>query len=161
MQKENPTIKRSVKLLRSFWRVQKNLMHIVQKTAVENGLSVPQYSILMTIAPLKVISQKALREKTFLPKSTLSQAVEGLVQGGWLHRQQMEENRREVQLSLSEMGENFFKTIHQQEGSVHDIFESAMTVFTDIEFEQLLNSHMKIIDFMESQLKEQGDQAND
>ncbi|WP_433747763.1 MarR family winged helix-turn-helix transcriptional regulator [Falsibacillus pallidus] len=161
MENDNQNLTRSVKLMHSFWRVQKNLMRIVQRTAVENGLTVPQYSILMTIAPLKTMLQKTLREKTFLPKSTLSQAIDGLVQDGWLHRQQLEENRREVQLSLSEKGENFFKTIHRQEGSVHDVFETAVQLFSDEEYENLLESHAKIIDFLESQSTEQGDCIND
>src|SRR4051794_21705421 len=103
---------RSVQLLRSFWNVQKNIMRFVQKTAAENGLTVPQYSILMTITLYKETSQKNVGEKTFLPKSTLSQAVDGLVRGGLLHREPVEGNRREIQLSITDKGENLLKTIH-------------------------------------------------
>ena len=72
-------------------------------------LSIPQYSVLMTIAPRKGMTQKQIGEVLQIPKSTLSQAVDGLVQTGWIHRQSVEDNRREMQLSLSEKGKTLLK----------------------------------------------------
>ncbi|KAB7704088.1 MarR family transcriptional regulator [Bacillus aerolatus] len=157
MGSENQKLMRSTQLLRSFWNVQKNLMRFVQKTAVENDLSVPQYSILMTIAPHKEMLQKSLGEKTFLPKSTLSQAVDGLVQAGWLNRQQVEGNRREMQLSLSEKGEAFIKTIHLQEGSIHQVFRSAVESLTEKQCDELLETHQRIAAYLEAQGAGQGE----
>lgn len=157
MESENQRIMRSTQLLRSFWNVQKNLMRFVQKTAIENGLSVPQYSVLMAIAPHKEMIQKSLGEKSFLPKSTLSQAVDGLVQAGWLNRQQVEGNRREMQLSLSEKGELFIKTIHLQEGSVHQIFQSAVESLTEKQCEELLQANLHIATYLEVHATEQGE----
>lgn len=148
---------RSVQLMRSFWNVQKNMMRFIQKTAVENGLSVPQYSVLMTIAPHKEMTQKNLGEKTFLPKSTLSQAVDGLVKAGWINRQQVEGNRREMQLSLSEEGETLLKTIHLQEDGIHQVFQSAVETLTDRQYEGLLEAHLQIATFLEAQATEQGE----
>ncbi|MGG3451097.1 MarR family winged helix-turn-helix transcriptional regulator [Domibacillus aminovorans] len=157
MESENQRFMRSTQLLRSFWNVQKNLMRFVQKTAVENGLSVPQYSILMTIAPHKEMIQKSLGEKTFLPKSTLSQAVDGLVQAGWLNRQQVEGNRREMQLSLSEKGEIFIKTIQLQEDGVHQTFQSAVESLTERQCEELLKANLQIATYLEARATEQGE----
>ncbi|MGE7185026.1 MarR family winged helix-turn-helix transcriptional regulator [Peribacillus sp. NPDC006672] len=148
---------RSVQLLRSFSNVQKNIMRFVQKTAAENGLTVPQYSILMTISPHKEITQKIVGEKTFLPKSTLSQAVDGLVRGGMLQREHVEGNRREIQLSITEKGKNSLKMIHFQEGSIHQIFQSAIELLSEEQFEELLETHLLITNFLEAQATEQGE----
>lgn len=157
LENENQQFIRSVQVMRSFWNVQKNVMRFVQKTAVDNGLSVPQYSVLMSIAPHKEITQKNLGELTFLPKSTLSQAVDGLVQAGWLYRQQVEGNRREIQLTLSDKGKTFLKTIHRKEGGIHQVFQVAIETLTDKQVEELLKSHLQITTYLEAQAKEQGE----
>lgn len=74
---------RSTAMMQSFWNVQRHLVRAAHQTAQENGLSLPQFHSLMTIAPRGPISQKALATHTHLPKSTLSQSIEGLVQSGW------------------------------------------------------------------------------
>ncbi|MFY0758847.1 MarR family transcriptional regulator [Metabacillus dongyingensis] len=157
MENENQKLTRSTELLRSFWNIQKNLMRLLQKSAVENGLSVPQYSIMMTIIHHKHMTQKSVGEKTFLPKSTLSQAVDGLVREGLLNRQQVEGNRREIQLSLSEKGVTLIKTIHLQEGGIHQVFQAAIESLTERQYEELLGSHNQITAFLETQAPEQGE----
>ncbi|MBA9027106.1 MULTISPECIES: MarR family winged helix-turn-helix transcriptional regulator [Bacillaceae] len=157
MENENQQFMRSVQVMRSFWNVQKNIMRFVQKTAVENGLSVPQYSILISIAPLKEMTQKTLGELTFLPKSTLSQAVDGLVQAGWLYRKQVEGNRREIQLTLSDKGETFLKTIHRKEGGIHQVFQAAIEILTEKQVEELLKSHLQITNYLEEQARVEGE----
>ena len=148
---------RSAQLLRSFWNVQKNIMRIVQKTAVEYGLSVPQYSILMTIILHKEMTQKNVGEKTFLPKSTLSQSVDGLVRAGLLHREPVEGNRREIQLTITEKGKNLLKTIHLHEGSIHQSFQAVVERFTEEQFEGLIGTHLQITNYLEAQAIEQGE----
>jgi DNA-binding MarR family transcriptional regulator len=157
MENEDQKLMRAIQLLRSFWNVQKNLVRFIQKTAVENGLSVPQYTILMMIAPNKEMTQKKLGEKTFLPKSTLSQAVDGLVQTGLLSRQQVKGNRREIQLSLSEQGETLLKAIHLQEGGIYQIFQSAVESLADQQYKDLLGAHLQISTYLEAQAVEQGE----
>jgi DNA-binding MarR family transcriptional regulator len=154
MNHENQKLMRSVELMRSFWNVQKNMMRLVQRMAVENGLSVPQYTILTILASQNEITQKKLGEKTFLPKSTLSQAVDGLVKAGWLNRQQVEGNRREIQLSLSEDGLTFLKSLHRQEGSVHQIIGAAIETLTEKQFKELIETHQQITTYLETQATE-------
>lgn len=152
MNNENQNLTRSIQLLRSFSNVQKNMMRFVQKSAVENGLSIPQYTILMTIIIHKEMTQKNVGEKTFLPKSTLSQAVDGLVREGLLDRQQVEGNRREILLSLSEKGFARIKEIHMQENGIHQIFQSVADSLSDSQFENLIGTHEHIT----AQLEEMG-----
>ncbi|MDM5223295.1 MarR family winged helix-turn-helix transcriptional regulator [Peribacillus sp. NJ11] len=155
--KNEKQLMRSVQLLRSFWNVQKNIMRFVQKTTAENGLTVPQYSILMAITLQTEMTQKTVGEKTFLPKSTLSQAVDGLVRAGMLHRELVEGNRREIQLSITEQGKNLLQTIHFHEGSIHQIFQSAIELLSEEQFEELLETHLQITNFLEAQATEQGE----
>jgi DNA-binding MarR family transcriptional regulator len=152
---ENQRISPALQILRSFSRVNKTMMRFVQKTAADNGLSVPQYTILVTIAPEREMTQKAVGEKTFLPKSTLSQAVDGLVQAGFLHRQQVEDNRREMLLSLSSQGESMLKEIHKQEGSIHQLTAGAVGTLSEEQFAGLLQSHQQIADFFDEKAAEQ------
>ncbi|MBP2243303.1 DNA-binding MarR family transcriptional regulator [Cytobacillus eiseniae] len=154
MVNESEKLIRSTQLLRSFWSIQKNIVRFVQKTAVENGLSVPQYTVLMTIILQKEMTQKQVGEQTFLPKSTLSQAVDGLVRLGLLNRQQLESNRREMQLSITEKGEAFLKKMHLQDGGIHHLFQSAMEPLTDKQYEDLLESHLILSTYLESQARE-------
>lgn len=157
MENENQKFMRSAELLRSFWNMQKNLMRFIQKSAVENGLSVPQYSILMTIILHKEMTQKNIGEKTFLPKSTLSQAVDGLVREGFLNRQQVEGNRREIKLSLSEKGVTLIKSIHTQEGGILQVFQSAIESLTERQYEEILGTHNQITTYLETHAPEQGE----
>ncbi|MEI2664124.1 MarR family winged helix-turn-helix transcriptional regulator [Rossellomorea sp. LJF3] len=151
----NHQITPALQLLRSFSRVNKTMMRFVQKTAADNGLSVPQYTILVTIAPEKELTQKTIGERTFLPKSTLSQAVDGLVQAGFLNRQQVEDNRREMLLSLSHQGETMLKGIHKQEGSIHQLTAGAVETLSEGEFAGLLQAHEKIADYFDEKGKEE------
>ena len=157
MQLENEKMLKSLQLLHSFWNVQKNLIKLAQKSAVENGLSVPQYSILMAMKLNKEMIQKNVGEVTFLPKSTLSQAVDGLVREGIINRQQVEGNRREIMLSVTEKGEALIKDIYLQEGGIHQVFHSVVEDMSESQFDELLRGHLQITTFLESEDQEIGE----
>ncbi|MGI2329190.1 MarR family winged helix-turn-helix transcriptional regulator [Planococcus sp. YIM B11945] len=150
MKTDDHQLMRSVELLRSFASVQKNLFCFVQRSAVENGLSIPQYNILMTLISHTEMTQKTLGEKTYLPKSTLSQAVDGLVKEGLLERQQVEGNRREMLLSLNEKGIERIKTIHLQESGIHRVVQKVLDALEPGEAERLLETHARIASLLET-----------
>lgn len=157
MKSGNQELTRSNQLLRSFLSVHKNLIRLFHKTAIDNGLTLPQYSILMTMAPLKKTTQKKLGEITFMPKSTLSQSVERLVKAGLIHRQQVEGNRREMQLALSQKGEALIQSMRHQEGGILQVFKSACETLTEEQFQELIKAHVQIVTYLESQAIEQGE----
>ncbi|MBU8880428.1 MarR family transcriptional regulator [Bacillus sp. FJAT-29790] len=154
---EQQSFVRSSKLLKSFWHVQRNLARYVQKTAMANDLSVPQFFLLKTIAPLGAVTQKQLGETIQLPKSTLSQAVDGLVQAELVMRQPVKDNRREMQLTISEKGKTLFETIRLQKGSIQQTMEKAIDTLTEEQYEELLAIHLKIATFLEKEATEQGE----
>lgn len=137
-----------MQLMRSFATVQKNMVRFIQKSAVEKGLSIPQYSILMTIISCTEMTQKTIGEKTFLPKSTLSQAVDGLVKEGYLDRRQVEDNRRETLLALSERGKALVEELHHQEDGLHQVFKGASEQLTHEQMHELLHAHEKISSYL-------------
>lgn len=145
---ENKEMDAYMQLMLSFAHVQKNMARFIQKSAVEKGLSIPQYSILMTIISCKEMTQKNIGEKTFLPKSTLSQAVDALVKEGYLDRRQVEDNRRETLLALSPKGQALVEELHLQEDGLHQVFKAASEQFTDEQVEELLQAHRKISSYL-------------
>lgn len=145
---ENKEMDAYMQLMLSFAHVQKNMVRFIQKSAVEKGLSIPQYSILMTIISCKEMTQKNIGEKTFLPKSTLSQAVDGLVKEGYLDRRQVEDNRRETLLALSPKGQALVEELHLQKDGLHQVFKAASEQFTDEQVEELLQAHRKISSYL-------------
>lgn len=151
MEREDPKMDRSTELLNSIWSMQKNLIHFIQKTAADHDLSIPQYTILMRMTYFQEITQKMVGEKTFLPKSTLSQAVDGLVKLGLLQREQLEGNRRETLLKISDQGKLLIDQIHSQEDGIHQLFKNAVGKLTNQQYEKCLQAHMQITAYLEEQ----------
>src|SRR5699024_12404678 len=75
---------RQMILTQSFWQLQKAIMTQVKQTAVDNDLSVPQFTILLMMQQKGQMPQKKLQARTHFPKSTLRHAIDGLVQDGIL-----------------------------------------------------------------------------
>lgn len=152
---------RSGELFRTIWRVNLSMRTMVQKTAMANELTTPQYAVLMTLAPYGELTQKELGQVMQFPKSTLSQAVDGLVQAGLVDRHPVKENRREMQLIVSEKGKLLFENMKRQEGSINHSFELAIDTLTAKQYEELLASLQQIASFLEEKSTEQGEGLND
>ncbi|OMC84497.1 MarR family transcriptional regulator [Viridibacillus sp. FSL H7-0596] len=144
---------RSEKLLHSFWHVNHCIRRIVQRTALENDLTIPQYALLITLAPFEEMTQKQLGKATFFPKSTLSQAVDGLVQAELIHRNPVEDNRREMLLTLSTKGQLLYNKIQSQESSILQAFESATESLSEKQYDDLLTSQRQIIILLEEAIE--------
>lgn len=136
---------RQMVLTQSFWQLQKAIMTQVKQTAVDNDLSVPQFTILLMMQQKGQMPQKKLQARTHFPKSTLSHAIDGLVQDGILERTHVKGNRREMDLSLSERGIALIDQIRSQHNSVHVRFKEAVDSFTEEEFNQLIQMQEHIV----------------
>lgn len=151
----------SSEFLHSLWYVSRSLMRFVHKAALENDLSIPQYSLILAIAPHKEMTQKQIGEKLQIPKSTLSQAVDGLVQAGWLYREPVQDNRREIQLILSEKGVALFEKMSAQKGSIHQTIQSVMDTLTKKQCTEIQTTLLHIADFIEKETNTKEIQKND
>lgn len=156
MHYENESM-RSGELFRIIWRVNFSMRRIVQRTALANNLTVPQYALLMTLAPHEEMTQKELGQVMQFPKSTLSQAVDGLVQAELIDRHPVKENRREMQLLITEKGKMLSTRMKKQEGGINDAFESAIDTLSAKQYKELLASLGQIATFLEEKSAEQGE----
>ncbi|WP_271853885.1 MarR family winged helix-turn-helix transcriptional regulator [Planococcus maritimus] len=142
--KEENEITTYMQLMLSFAEVQKNMLRIIQQSAAEKELSIPQYSIVMTLFRCSNITQKSIGDQTFLPKSTLSQAVDGLAKEGYVIRKSMEKDRREMCLELSNSGLALAEELHLQENGLHQLFKTASSQFTEYQIKELIAAHRNI-----------------
>lgn len=149
MVKETYGPNRPAMLMQSFWNLQKSIMGQVKQTAMEHDLSVPQFAIIVMMQHNKKIAQKQLQARTHYPKSTLSHAIEGLVQDNLINRTHAEGNRREIDLSLSEQGKALLKEMRVEENGVQLRFKNAVNSFSEEQFNELLNLHQQIATFFE------------
>lgn len=154
MEKNEHNPSRPLALMQSFWKLEKSIMRQVKATAADNDLSVPQFAIIIMMRNKDKMAQKKLQARTHYPKSTLSYAIEGLVQAELLTRTHVEGNRREMDLSLSEQGEALLDNIITQETGVHTKFRNAVDSFTEDQFNDLINMHQHITKYFDG-----GDEA--
>ncbi|MUV36942.1 hypothetical protein JNUCC1_00746 [Lentibacillus sp. JNUCC-1] len=149
MNKDHQESNRPSQLMHSFWQLQKAIMGQVKQTAMDNALSVPQFAIMILMRHKKEMPQKKLQARTHFPKSTLSHAIEGLVQAEILTRTHVEGNRREMVLSLSAHGQTLLQEMTAQENGVHNRFKNAVESFSDEEFSALIDMHQHIISYFD------------
>lgn len=135
---------KTVRLWHSYLEVQKNILQCIQESARREDLSVQQYLILVTFSDHGEISQKTVREKTFLPKSTLSEAIEGLVKDEIIIRKPLKSDRREIGLLLSDKGMALVQKIQTYEPGILQTFSSVVTEIPNSDFEKALAMNEQI-----------------
>lgn len=106
---------RAREMMQSFWRVQRVLIRLMHQTAQQNDLTLPQLHGLMMLNEQGAITQKELVRRMRMPKSTLSQSLDGLVEKGLIRRDINPDNRREVVLTIDQSGKRLIEEIEQQE----------------------------------------------
>lgn len=146
---------RSAEFLHAFWKMQRKMMTFVQNTAAKNNLSTPQFVVLMSISHHDIMTQKHIGDKTRLPKSTLSQAIEGLVGEDILERQPVKGNRREMQLSLTPKGKSLVQNIYMQPDGVHQIFDNTVKTMTDQQYSDLMDVYNQITTHLDQEGRDQ------
>lgn len=152
MDLEESPIRRSEEMMRSFWGVQRYLVRLMHQTALANELTLPQLHGLMMVVRYGAISQKELVRHMNVPKSTLSQAIDGLVTNGWVERDVNEANRRETILTSSEAGRRFVRDIEYQQASAHQQVERVLQTLDVATFDQLIETHRQIADGLKQQM---------
>lgn len=139
----------AIELWHSYWKMQKLIMQCIEKSASEVDLSVPQYMILVTLLHFGEVSQKNVRERTNLPKSTLSQAIDRLVERDILERKVLQTDRREMSLFLKEEGRQILQVIKDQKSGLHHTFRHIVEVFPNEKLEQFIHIQEEIIEYLQ------------
>jgi MarR family transcriptional regulator, organic hydroperoxide resistance regulator len=109
MPDKDEKMKQAAEVVHSFTRVSQMLMKFTQQNAAALGLTVAQMGILNTISLKPGITLKEVTEKLLLPKSSVSVAVDDLVNSGLVERRSSAGDRREINLSATEQGMKLFK----------------------------------------------------
>ena len=131
-------------MMQSFWRVQRVLIRLMHQTAQQNDLTLPQLHGLMMLNEQGAISQKELVQRTKMPKSTLSQSLDGLVERGLIRREINPENRREVVLTIDTSGQRLIEDIeHQEQGTEYQLNQILSHLDEDT-YRHMLDAHHQI-----------------
>jgi DNA-binding MarR family transcriptional regulator len=110
--------------------------------------------------PAQVISQKSLGERLLFPKSTLSTSVDGLVTLGFLKRSIPEENRREVELELTEAGREQVLLMHNEPNGVYQKMMGVLSQLSEESIHTLLELHQQLYELMiDTETTENGEDA--
>lgn len=102
-------VKQAAEVVQSFMMISKTLAKYTQQNADRLGLTLQQLGILNSIYSSPLITLKQVTEKLLIPKSTASVTVEELVNLGLVERKSSEEDRREINLILTDKGKEISK----------------------------------------------------
>lgn len=152
---KHPETSRSDTFFSVFGNMHRKLMTLVQTTATNNNLSMSQYFVLMSISHQVKITQKQLGDESRLPKSTLSQAIEGLVSEGILIRQHVKGSRRDIQLVLTQKGKNFVQDIYEQPDGVQQIFQKSVETLSEDQFSDFMRTYEHIMSNLDIEGRDQ------
>jgi MarR family transcriptional regulator, organic hydroperoxide resistance regulator len=97
-------LKLAGEVVQSFVGINKAIVKFTQQNASSLGLTVPQLGILNMIRSRPGLTLKNVTELLSLPKSTVSMAVDGLVNLGLVEREPSQEDRREVHVNATARG---------------------------------------------------------
>jgi DNA-binding MarR family transcriptional regulator len=136
--------------LELFWRVMLPLWHIIR--AQVHNLATSEYGITSSqFHTIRRISQgdasvSALADCMHVSRPNVSRAVDELVQNGLVNRKRDPDDRRNIQLSLTDKGKKMIKDLHDRYGK---ILADQFSILTDEELRTLssaLVSMKKVID---------------
>lgn len=74
----------------------------------QTGLTPPQFDIIATLGNTQGMSCKELSEKTLITKGTLTGVIDRLLEKGLVSRTAAADDRRSLQIALTQQGEQLF-----------------------------------------------------
>ncbi|ODA40511.1 MarR family winged helix-turn-helix transcriptional regulator [Desulfosporosinus sp. BG] len=102
-------VKQAANVVQSFVAINKTLTKFTKQNAASLGLTLQQMGILNTIYSCPEITLKEITEKLQLSKSTVSINVDDLVTLALVERNTFKEDRREIHLNLTSLGQALAK----------------------------------------------------
>lgn len=102
-------IKEAGEIVQSFMMISKDLTSYTKLNAESLGLTIQQMGVLNTIYVSPFITLKEITEKISMPKSTASITVDELVNLELIEREISKEDRRKVNLVVTEKGKELSK----------------------------------------------------
>lgn len=140
-------VKQAADIVQSFMMISKSLAKYTQQNADSLGLTLPQLGVLNTIYSSPLITLKEIIEKLFIPKSTASVCVEELVNLDLVERKSSKEDRRQINLILTEKGKEISKKSIQTPASYIAMI-SALEKLSKEDADNLLRIHKDLLKFI-------------
>ncbi len=108
---------------------------------IKHELTMPQFHMLMTIRETQPINLKELSDKLGVSASSASLMLDKLVEMGLVIREQSEEDRREIEIRLSNMAEDIL--VHHEKKILRG-FSALLEELGDDTVEQWVEVYRKI-----------------
>lgn len=150
---QNPEIDLTKTVLLSFREIHKLFRKWGLEVISKSDLTMPQFWILQVIQAGEVMPQKTLVEHLQFSKSTLSTSIEGLVSSGLLERIIPQNNRREVQLQLTDAGEQKVQEIFEDPDGLYQKMNRALTQLPNEKINTLISIHTELYELLSGRLK--------
>lgn len=138
----------SNEVLNSFATVNKLLFHLAKKDAEKGGITLVQLKALYKLSAHPSISLAELAENLKLTNSTVSGLVDRLVQSGLVERKTSAGDRRAVEISLTEKGENKLKQMVKEESVLVKKLKKIEQDLSPQQIDRLLELHKQIADIL-------------
>lgn len=145
MDYSDPKVKQAIEVLQSFMAVTRTASEFTRRNAESLGLTMLGMSVANTLLRAPGLTLKELTEKLGASKSTISAAVESLVQAGVAERTQAEGNRREINLALTAKGEELAGRSIRQAYS-YRAMTAALEAMDEGQIGLLLSLHAQIVE---------------
>lgn len=140
----NDSFKMAGEVVQSFVSVNRALTRFTQQNAASLSLTVPQMGILNAIFAKMGSTLKDITERLQMPKSTASIVLDDLVKMGLVERKASEDDRREVNLTVTEKGAGLSnKSISNS--SSYRAMQYALDQMPEQDFQALLGLHGAIL----------------
>ncbi|AFM40057.1 transcriptional regulator [Desulfosporosinus acidiphilus SJ4] len=144
MDYSNKNVKLAAEVVQSFMTISKTLVRFTQQNASSLGLTVQQMGIINTIYSTPSATLKAITEKLQMSKSTVSVNVDELVKAELIERKISEEDRREINLTLTAKGVTLAQKSCQNASS-YKAMMSALEDISEEKIQELMKTHNELL----------------
>ncbi|TQR45019.1 MarR family winged helix-turn-helix transcriptional regulator [Paenibacillus popilliae] len=113
--------------------------------AIPNHLTIDQYQIMCVLHQRGQCTSTDLAAVFMVVKSSITAIINRLVDHGYVERTPAEEDRRVIELSLTEEGRTVYEQVDKQ---VQDIVSSYLIHFNETEVETFIGTYEKLARLM-------------
>lgn len=135
-------LKLSVQSWESFFRAQVTVLRQLQTDPVFKRVSLREYDVLYTLSncPTGWVRLNELNRHSMLTQPSISRLVERLEARGLVRRRVAEDDRRGIEIGLTEQGVELQKSVGREHArDIHCLFSSSLTEAEMLELIRLSN----------------------
>lgn len=144
MDYQDEKVKKAIEVLQSLWTLTRTTTKFTQQNAESLGLTMQQMSIMNLLYSTPGLTLKEVTQKLGLPKSSVSVAVDGLVQSGNVIRHTSSEDRREINLMLTPEGKEISQKSMKNAYSYRAMV-LALEAMNETDVDQLLSLQQQLL----------------